>query len=280
MNKIMTLEDDVSMPAAPALPAIAGASAPQSESAPVYILRNRSCTCGRCPECQNRQSMHMASAPAPVINLTFNPSVAVNPNITANGGNATSEGSTATSEGSTATSPNGFSSVLGMAPGTHGSDRYASSLPGTPSQTPQTRPTPNVTPIAGATGWGTPLPNTAAPAQPGAPTPTPTTNTERIIERPVFIDRIKEVVRKVFEPMFMPVDRTVTKTVGRIEPVPVRHDVDRYVAEPVPVRRDVPVDRTVPVAVRPTTAPTPRPPQPYQVAKNKKDQVTDINYFA
>lgn len=115
------------------------------------------------------------------------------------------------------------------------------------------------------------------------------------VEKPVFIDRVKEVVNEVIRPVYIPVKEIVervkqlplfmpfqTKTpVDRPVPMPLKvvQPVDRPV--PTPLKVITPVDRPVPVPVNPQAAQRPvRPPQPFQVVKNRKDDQTGVNYFS
>lgn len=111
------------------------------------------------------------------------------------------------------------------------------------------------------------------------------------VEKPVFIDRVREVVKEIAvpvkqvverikqQPMFMPFQ---TRTpVDRPVPIPLKvpTPVDREV--PLPVKYLQPVDRPVVVPVNPQTPQRGvRPPQPFQTVKNKRDDQTGINYFS
>ena len=118
---------------------------------------------------------------------------------------------------------------------------------------------------------------------------------ERIVERPVFVDRVHEVVNRVTEPVYVPVREIVERVkqlpmfmpvkairnVDRTVPVPVKYNqpVDRPI--PTPVKVVTPVDRPVVIPVNPQEKPrTVRPPQPYQVVTNKKTPETGVNYFS
>lgn len=115
------------------------------------------------------------------------------------------------------------------------------------------------------------------------------------VEKPVFIDRVKEVVNEVMKPVYIPVKEIVervkqmplfmpfqTKTpVDRPVPMPLKvvQPVDRPV--PTPLKVITPVDRPVPVPVNPVAAQRPvRPPQPFQVVKNRRNDQTGVNYFS
>jgi len=117
----------------------------------------------------------------------------------------------------------------------------------------------------------------------------------QVVEKPVFIDRVREVINEIAKPVYVPVREVVEKIkqmplfmpfrtikpVDRPIPMPltVQKPVNRDV--PVPVRYNQPVERIVPVPVnesRPVRAP--RPTQPFQVLTNKKNTETGINYFS
>lgn len=114
------------------------------------------------------------------------------------------------------------------------------------------------------------------------------------VERPVFVDRVHEVVNQVTKPVYIPVREVVErikqtplfmpfqtkKPVDRAVPMPLKvpQPVDRTV--PIPLKVPQPVDRTVIVPVNPAQTNRPvRPPQPFQTVTNKRDQTTDVNYF-
>jgi hypothetical protein len=233
-------------PAVPQQPSVSmpppqGYDVPEEMGAPTY----RPCSCGRCGRCRRRRAQE-----ATPINIVISPNFTASPVITANPVNTQSLAGAEATPDSVPTAANGRGTVAMNPTGVH-------------------------------------------------PAVAPASVRERVIERPIFIEVVREVIKRVPEIILQPIEKIIEKFIDRpvlmpvrydqtqyeAAPVPVRYDDTRYVAAPVPVRVDRPVYTAAPVPVRtesesePATTPTSKPPQPYTVVTNRRDEATDINWF-
>lgn len=309
------------MPAMPMMPVVGGApwSAPQQQP---NNRPEQACRCGRCQRCHNASQWGGGSTPSAttastqpnVISVTVNPIIEgarinVSPTIEHNPTleynptlehNPTMEQSPSFSPLIEASPSHTFTPTFEQTPTFSPSidaGAYLESLP-SDADTSYYRQSPTGEPAATARA-AHPALKTQAPdiVAAGSEAPPPV---ERIIERPVFVDRILEVIKElppVVRTIVQPVERLVRQIVREPSYMPVRYDVpaDRAVTQPVrydvpadrdviqPVRYDVPQDRMVIVPVsqkkRAAKVAAVRPPQPFQVVRNKEDQATAINWW-